>query len=315
MKSTSRVRYIKFLHIKMRSTPYGEFGQLLDLNDILQRGIAGLTTGRLLQRKPPEEAKVHVRVVNISVTEDGRHAVLLLRLVDKNQPDAVYESFQTGDLEVHRKKKDQGNRFTAHLAISLHDKKAVGDTQVFRGVLECVPGISAGLIQQRLSSIGRLCGKASGSQDGGRTSVDFHATFDVVPYVERTIREELASGVLTRFTLEHSLIQVQGFDQADIVQPEKKKLELKVVAQNRKAIDVIVNAARRTARDEGYELIRAHYENQDGAPATQTIEAGRDTALEDLVTKTAKIELDEDMHPDQLEVDQNFAARLLTALG
>ena len=315
MKSTSRVRFVKFLHIKMRSTPHSEFGQQLDFTGILQRARVELQANRLLQRKPPAEARVHVRVVDVSITENRSHAFLLLRLVDKNQPDAVYESFQTGDLEIHRKKRDQGNRFTAHLAISLHDRKTVGDLQVFRGALECVTGISATLIQQRLSSIGRLCGKGVGSQDGGKTTVNFHTSFDVVPYVERTIREELQKGVLDRFTLEHSMVQAQGFDQQDLVQPERQKLELKVVAQNRKAVDMIFNAARQTARKGGYELIRAHYENEDGAPATQTIEAEKDAALEDLVSKTAKIELEEDMHPDHLQVDQTFATRLLKLLG
>lgn len=315
MKSTKRVRYVRYLHVKMRSTPYGEFGQQLNLLEILRSAQTELNAGRMLQRQPPAQARVHVRIVDITFTEDDRYAAILFRLIDKDEPDAVYEDMESGELEEHRKGPGQGNRFTAHLVLSLHDRTTRGDEQTFRGLLEVVGGVSRELVQQRMCSVGRMCGRDVGSRDGGVTSDEFHAVFEVVPFVERTIREELQSGVLDRFTLEHAEEVPAGYDEDDLLLPEKRKLEVKVLSTNRTLFDRIYAGAREMAREGGYELIRAHYENADGNSASQKIYPERENALEELVTKTAKIVLDVDMHPNHVAVDTAFTARMIGLLG
>lgn len=313
MKSTKRVRWARHLVVKMTSTPHPEFGSQLSLREILTDAKGLLESGRTLQRKAPAMAKHHVRVVDIEMRES--HAVILFRFIDKDAPDSVYEDFDSGALEPHKKSPSQGNRLTAHLAIAL-DGKAVGDVQTFNAALEVVSGISRGLIEQRLTSIGRRCGRYEGSIDGGKTSVIVSATFTIVQFVERTIRQELSDGVLNTFTLEHKEPRDAGFDSDRLVKKDKRKIELRVVANDwRSKLDDIIRSVQATAQSEGYELIKAHYETPENRPASADLNAHRQDALEDMVAKVSRLTLDKDVHPDQTKVEPCLCERLIALVS
>lgn len=310
MKSTKRTRWVKFVTLTLGTTPHAEFGSSVDFSALLLEASERLLAGELLQRATPERAKQHARIVDIRLSET--HAVILFKLVDRDGQDAVYEDIVSGDVETHTKSPKQGNRTTAHLAISLKGK-IVGNSQQFRGVLEWVSGIPVGMVQQRMTTLGKRIGKGTGSLDGNKTSVEFSAIIKVEPFVERTIRQELSEGVLKRFTLVHAQPKDQGFDENRVIREDRRKVEIEVVAADAKQkLNDIFSAVKERA--EGYELVRAYYESKDGRPASTAINIAKEDALDNLLSKVKLIELDQDVHPNQQSVDAHLALKLVHLL-
>ncbi len=313
MKSTKRTRWIKFLTLRLSSKPDSEFGALLSLDDILGDAQRRLRNNELLQRRPPANARQHVRVVDVWFDADHAYAAVLFRMIDRDGQDAVYEDFDSGDIEPHHKRPTQGNRVTAHLIINLRGTPSGNDLS-FRAALECVSGIPVTTVEQRLCSIGRLCGRRTGSLDGGKTDVEYHAAFSAHPYVERTIRQELQEGVLDNFELVHRVTRQEAHDEQMVVKELRRKLDLDVTAAHPAAVlDDIMRVVQARAQEGGYELIRARYIASGGRHATAEV-PNRDDALEALLAKFMKIDLDEDVHPDQTTVSEGIASRMIDLL-
>ena len=314
MKSTKRQRWIKFHTLTMQTIPHAEFVSEIELRDILLRAQRRLRDGELLQRAPRADARTHVRLLDIHFTEGETHAVLLFRAIDRDGQDAVYEDFADGALEPHPKSPTQGNRQTAHLAINLQPTLTVAGKK-YDAALEVVTGISSGLVRYRLSSVGSKCGRGVGSLDGNRTDVEFRATFTLNAFAQGTIGDQLRRGVLDGFTLEHSFDRKQGFDQWHLTQARKRRIELDVVAKNwRERLSEVMAAAQLRAREEGYEIVKVHYESEEGRPATHSINAAKADALEDVVAKVERISLDEDLHPDLTETCPEMVDKMVQRL-
>jgi len=315
MKSTKRLRWVKHVILDLETSPHREFATSVSLDAVLRLAKQRLDAGEQLQRRGPADPSKHLRILDISFSDCGKFASVLFRLVDKNAPDSVYEDFTDGKVDAHPKTHTQGNRSTAHLAINL-TSRVKGSALRFRAILECVPGISATQVEQRMSGLGRRCGKGSGSLDGNKTTVNYHCSFSIKPYVERTIARELEQGVLNSFVLTHALDDKTGFDELKLVKREKKKMEVKVVAADTKTkVREIWKTVQGIAIQDGYELVRAYYESAEGRPASTEINAARQDALEDLVTKVEPVDLDYDFHPKQTTVDEKFAALLFQRIA
>ena len=166
-----------------------------------------------------------------------------------------------------------------------------------------------------MNTVGAKCGFGSGSLDGNRTTVEFRTAFSLNAFAQGTIGDELRRGVLDGFTLEHSFDSKQGFDQWHLTQARKRRVELDVVAENwRERLHEVMAAAQRRAQEEGYEIVKVHYESGEGRPATHSINAARVDALEDVVAKVDRITLESDLHPDLTEVSTEMVEQMVQRL-
>ena len=254
-----------------------------------------------------------MRIVDIEFTDDQKFCAILFRLVDREGQDAVYEHLESGEIDAHPKKPGQGNRLTAHLVVRLI-AAPVGNTNQFNAILEVVPGIGPGLVGERLSG-SVLAAFARGSMKILGEDVLYRGAAELRPFVDKTIREELSTGVLEHFTLIRKTKRSGGVDEPDYFKETERKIELDVTAVDVKGqLDKIWSAVKKKAGDENYELVKARYQSQDGAPVSANIDINRDDALEQLVSKHGKISLDQDMHPTQTKVDAQLMKKMIALL-
>lgn len=314
MRSGKRERWVRFVSVNLGVSPESRLVGQVSLKKLIAPIKTAMARKEQLQRKPRDDAKRHVRLVDVCLTSDKKYAVFLFRLIDKDAIDVTYEDFKNGTLEPHPKSETQGNRVTAHLLIRLKPQHT-GGRKRYPALLEETTGLGAGRVEDVLNSLAHKFGRGNYKNASGKEDT-YTCKIEVRPKVVGTIRDELKRGVLKGFTLVHSFAPQQINDETIHIEDRKKRLEVAVVGANvRDKIDDVWKVVRAKANKEEYELVKASYENTDGRVTSVDMEARRADALEELVTKTKKIELDCDANYDQQGVFQPIIDKMISALG
>lgn len=311
MKVSKRSRWVKFVTVSLDTSesPALAADPTRSLRALAERAIEARHFGR----KPKAGAQMYVRIVDMKLDEATEHLVVIYREVDVEGTDACYETLESGEVENHPKKPGQGNRATAHLVINLKGQSSRGGMS-YRGALEVVPGLGVGVVESRLNaSLGPL---GSGTAVVGGEEVGFKMSVVIKPTTSHTIREELTQGVLNGFSLvKKSKPIARAVDEPRLVQEKERRLELSVVGSVADRLEAVVDIVKKRAWEDGYDIVRAHYDNGDGKPATAEINIKRNDALEDLVARQIKVTLPADVSPNQTEVDWVVANEIIKALG
>ncbi|MBB6183537.1 hypothetical protein [Oleiagrimonas soli] len=313
MRAAKRERWVRFVSVNLGVSPISSLVSEISLKKIVDEVIDAISKKLPLQRTPRTTARQHARLVDLVLSDDEKYAVLLFRLIDKDAIDVAYEDFEDGDIEPHPKTPTQGNRSTAHLVIRLKPKLE-GKKKKYPALLEETTGLGASRIEPILNSLARKFGRGSYKDRSGREE-RYHCSIEVKPKVVGTIRDELTNGVLKGFTLVHSFPPKQGNDETIYLEDKKRRLEVAVVgAAVGDKIDAIWDSVRKKANNQEYELVKASYENTDGRLVSVDMQTRRSDALEDLVTKTKKIELEADANYDQSGVSPSIMKKMIDAL-
>jgi len=313
MHTGKRERWLRFVNVNLGTNEQSRLARDVSLKKIANEIDAALKRKERLQRKPRNNARRHVRLVDLRFSSDMKYVAFLFRLIDRTAIDVTYEDFDNGELESHPKRVTQGNRATAHLVVRLKPLLKAS-RKCYPAILEETSGLAAGRVEQVLDSLSRAYGRGSYKDSSGKES-QYTCTIEVKPKVVGSIKDELRKGVLKGFTLVHSFSPVQTNDEDVYIEDKRKKLDISVVGTNLKnRLDDVWKMVRNKAKSDDYELVKANYENSDGRMTSVDMESRRADALEELVTKTKKVDLDRDENYDQLTVSWTVVAKMIKAL-
>lgn len=297
MRNSKKQRWIKLFMLEATTSGDRSFAAQHPLSQTIAAAMKAAAEGVTFGKQPKKDSKHHVRLVDIQLDETGEFVALLFREVDRDGQDTCYEDFESGDIEAHPKRPTQGNRYIAHLIVRLAGRHSPDGVQ-HRAAMEVVTGLSSSVIQQRLTGALRPYGSGSGKAAG--EDIEYHTAYTLKAAADISILDELKAGVLESFVLAKPASPIkQGVDEEPLIQEQRSKLELKVVAKdpgNRLA--GIWDRVRGRAKDGGYNEVTAYYHTDDGRHASTRIDVQKTEALMDLVQRVVRIDLTEDVNPD-----------------
>ncbi|RWU12455.1 hypothetical protein [Xanthomonas phaseoli] len=313
----SNIRMVRFLELKLDHGTGAQHKQDWDLNAIL---VTANGEG-FYQRGVREGAKKTVRIKHYTVieVEGRRYAVLLFVQADSGFIDASYENMATGVSRTFNKDDGEGYRTEAHLVIDLECTKR-GTMQVYPAVLEESPGLGPSTIWSRLQNPMHKAGQREMKDSSGEV-VTWFPVVALDGLLSKSLIEEIAKGELLAFDLVTEQLESAGIDEPSELKRRRRTLHLDVVQHpDEGKVGHLISRARQIAFREDYEKVRISYkEHGTNRQKTAVLDVPEDAAdpseaIEKLVSRTAKIELQQPMNWDHDEVATDLAVVMVEKL-
>ena len=212
---------------------------------------------------------------------------LLLHQADKDGADPAFINVTNHQIRQEEKHTDEGNGFSAHVAISLTPNHGGNAFNRYTMLVEVVPGLS----RARLRSFLNFCFSdlvQTDNKDEAGKNIRYRPNIDVYRDSAENLKQRLENGILS----EVQFIEETETGLDDFTKSQKKKLVFSVKNTDRLNVDVLKWIKGKISENEGYDKLLITTKDSNGKIESEAAENfyGQDVA-EILFSRHHKVSL------------------------